>query len=61
MTNQSTPKITPPLELVRRLCTNALAFNVNGMPRADIEVWLIQEAYAAGANEETLEYTALED
>ena len=61
MIDQSAPSITPPLELVRRLCTNAFAFSKDGMPKADIEVWLIQQAYAAGANQETLGYTALED
>ena len=49
--------ITPPLELVRRLSINAFAFGKDGMSRADIDLWLIQQAYAAGANQELLRYS----
>ena len=49
--------ITPPLELVRRLCANAFAFGIDGMPRSEIEAWLIEKAYAAGANQELLRYS----
>ena len=55
MTNQQ--PITPPLELIRRLSANAFAFAKDGMPTADIHLWLIQQAYAAGANQELLRYS----
>lgn len=55
MTNQQ--PITPPLELVRRLSANAFAFSKDGMPTADIHLWLIQHAYAAGANQDLLRYS----
>ena len=46
--------ITPPLELVERLCNNAFSFS-NAVPpltSREIAVWLIEEAYVAGADQE---------
>jgi hypothetical protein len=46
--------ITPPPELVERLCNNAFSFS-NAVPpltSREIAVWLIEEAYVAGADQE---------
>ena len=56
MTNQfpDATKIihVPPPELVQRLCDKAFLIGVDGASRGDVEVWLIQEAFAAGADQE---------
>jgi hypothetical protein len=44
--------ITPPPELVQRLCDKAILHAVDGAKRGEIEVWLIQEAFRAGADQE---------
>jgi hypothetical protein len=44
--------ITPPPELVQRLCDKAILHAVDGAKRGEIEVWLIQEAFRAGADRE---------
>jgi hypothetical protein len=44
--------ITPPLELVQQLCDKAILHAVDGARRGEIEVWLIQEAFRAGADQE---------
>ena len=44
--------ITPPPELVQQLCDKALLHAVDGARRGEIEVWLIQEAFRAGADQE---------
>ena len=51
MADQQHP-ITPPPELVQRLCDKAFLIGVDGASRGDVEVWLIQEAFAAGADQE---------
>ena len=52
MTNQH--PITPPPELVERLCKNVIAFSTAMPPLTtkEVAVWLIEEAYVAGANQE---------
>ncbi len=50
MTNQH--PITPPTELVQALCDKAFLMSVDGTPRGDADVWLIQEAYRAGSDQE---------
>jgi hypothetical protein len=52
MTNQH--PITPPPELVERLCNNVSAFSTAMPPLTsrEIAIWLIEEAYVAGANQE---------
>jgi hypothetical protein len=40
--------ITPPPELVQRLCDKAFLIGVDGAPRGDVDVWLICESYRAG-------------
>jgi hypothetical protein len=47
-----TDPITPPPELVQRLCDAAFLRGADGVSRGEIEVWLIQEAFAAGADQE---------
>jgi hypothetical protein len=46
--------ITPPPELVERLCNNVSAFSTAMPPLTtkEVAVWLIEEAYVAGANQE---------
>ncbi|NBS71104.1 hypothetical protein EBT31_19680 [bacterium] len=44
--------ITPPPELVQQLCDKAILHAVDGAKRGEIEVWLIQEAFRAGADQE---------
>jgi hypothetical protein len=44
--------ITPPPELVQQLCDKAILHAVDGARRGEIEVWLIQEAFRAGADQE---------
>ena len=44
--------ITPPTELVQRLCDAAFLRGADGASRGEIEVWLIQQAFAAGADQE---------
>lgn len=44
--------ITPPPELVKQLCDKAILHAVDGAKRGEIEVWLIQEAFRAGADQE---------
>ena len=44
--------ITPPPELVQQLCNEAILHAVDGAKRGEIEVWLIQEAFRAGADQE---------
>jgi hypothetical protein len=44
--------ITPPPELVQQLCDKAILHAVDGAKRGEIEVWLIQEAFRAGADHE---------
>jgi hypothetical protein len=44
--------ITPPPELVQQLCDKAILHAVDGAKRGEIEVWLIQEAFRAGADDE---------
>jgi hypothetical protein len=49
MTDTQHP-ITPPPELVLQLCNEAILHAVDGAKRGEIEVWLIQEAFRAGAD-----------
>jgi hypothetical protein len=54
--------ITPPPELVQRLCDKAILHAVDGAKRGEIEVWLIQDAFRAGADRELeacCEWTAI--
>ena len=44
--------ITPPPELVQRLCDAAFLRGADGVSRGEIEVSLILEAFAAGADQE---------
>ena len=44
--------ITPPTELVQRLCNAAFLRGADGVSRGEIEVSLILEAFAAGADQE---------
>ena len=44
--------ITPSPELVQQLCDKAILHAVDGAKRGEIEVWLIQEAFRAGADQE---------
>jgi hypothetical protein len=44
--------ITPPPELVQQLCDKAILHAVDGARRGEIEVWLIQEAFRVGADQE---------
>ena len=44
--------ITPPPELVQRLCNAAFLRGADGVSRGEIEVSLILEAFAAGADQE---------
>ncbi len=44
--------ITPPPELVQQLCNEAILHAVDGAKLGEIEVWLIQEAFRAGADQE---------
>jgi hypothetical protein len=44
--------ITPPPELVQRLCDKAILSGLDGAKRGEIEVALILEAFAAGADME---------
>jgi hypothetical protein len=44
--------ITPPPEMVQQLCDKAILHAVDGAKRGEIEVWLIQEAFCAGADQE---------
>jgi hypothetical protein len=50
----SSPILFPPPELVERLCKNVIAFSTAMPPLTTkkIAVWLIEEAYVAGANQE---------
>lgn len=50
MTNQH--PITPPPELVKQLCDKAILHAVDGAKRGEVDVWLIQEAFRAGADQE---------
>ena len=43
---------TPPPELVQQLCDKAILHALDGAKRGEIEVWLIQEAFRAGADQE---------
>ncbi len=47
-----THPITPPPQLVQQLCDKAILHAVDGARRGEIEVWLIQEAFRAGADQE---------
>jgi hypothetical protein len=47
-----TNPITPPPELVQQLCDRAFLHGADGVSRGEIEVWLIQEAFRAGADRE---------
>ena len=47
-----THPITPPPELVQQLCDRAFLHGADGVSRGEIEVWLIQEAFRAGADRE---------
>jgi hypothetical protein len=47
-----THPITPPPELVQQLCDKAILHAVDGAKRGEVEVWLIQEAFRAGADQE---------
>lgn len=51
MTNNNHP-ITPPDELVQQLCDKAILHAVDGAKKGEIEVWLVQEAFRAGADQE---------
>jgi hypothetical protein len=44
--------IAPPPELVQHLCDKAILHAADGAKRGEIEVWLIQEAFRAGADQE---------
>ena len=44
--------ITPPPELVQRLCDAAFLRGADGVSRGEIEVSLILEAFSAGADQE---------
>ncbi len=44
--------ITPPPELVQQLCDKAILHAADGAKRGEVEVWLIQEAFRAGADQE---------
>jgi hypothetical protein len=44
--------ITPPPDLVKRLCDKAILHAVDGAKRGEVEVWLIQEAFRTGADQE---------
>jgi hypothetical protein len=44
--------ITPPPELVQRLCDAAFLRGADGASRGEVDVWLILEAFAAGADQE---------
>jgi hypothetical protein len=44
--------ITPPPELVQRLCDAAFLRGADGVSKGEIEVSLILEAFAAGADQE---------
>jgi hypothetical protein len=44
--------ITSPPELVKQLCDKAILHAVDGAKRGEVEVWLIQEAFRAGADQE---------
>jgi hypothetical protein len=44
--------ITPPPELVKQFCDKAISHAVDGAKRGEVEVWLIQEAFRAGADQE---------
>ena len=44
--------ITPPPELVKQLCDKAILHAVDGAKRGEVDVWLIQEAFRAGADQE---------
>ena len=44
--------ITPPPELVQQLCDRAFLRGADGASRGEVDVWLILEAFAAGADQE---------
>jgi len=52
MTQDYPKPIAPPPELVQQLCDKAILHAVDGAKRGEIEVWLIQEAFRAGADQE---------
>ncbi len=55
-----THPITPPRKLVQKLCDRAFLHGADGVSRG-IQVWLIQEAFRAGADQELEACCALMD